>query len=304
MVTTLSSLETEIIGVCANCTRANSQRDLRFENWLCLIPPYQVRLCRDCGLRWLSPRPTSVGYAVVYSTENYFGAQAGEGIAYEGMLVARNLQFESRLMQMNKYFPGRKSLNILDYGAATGEFVACARALGHHCVGVELSEDARAIAHSRFAITLYEPEGLPELSAGYDLIHMNHVFEHMPNPAAHLAWCRRMLADGGMLLIEVPQQFCNHIDGLKRLLGRGGKLEKFSAFSLHHTYFYTARSLLDIIGRSGFQPVAITTHVIGPRLGTRKNCKSRLMDFMLRVADFAGWGGDNIELIAVKSSIE
>ncbi|MFZ9349004.1 MAG: hypothetical protein ACO24Z_09830, partial [Arenimonas sp.] len=130
MVAALYGLETEIVAICANCTQVNSQRDLRFENWLCLIPPYQVRLCRGCGLRWLSPRPTSAGYAVVYNAENYFGMQAGEGIAYEGVLAARNRQFETRMMQMAKRFPGRISLNILDYGAATGEFVACARALG------------------------------------------------------------------------------------------------------------------------------------------------------------------------------
>lgn len=300
----LACLPTETVETCVNCTRSDSRRDSRFEVWLCLKPPYQIRKCVGCALRWLSPRPTGAGYEIVYNADNYFGAQAGEGIAYEGVLAARNLQFETRLNEITKRFPGRKSLNILDFGAATGEFVACARRLGHCCVGVELSEDARAIAHSRFAITLYEPENLPEFSSGYDLIHMNHVFEHVPNPATHLAWCSRMLADGGMLLIEVPQQFCNHIDRLKRILGRGGKLEKFSAFSLHHTYFYTARSLLEIISRSGFRPIAITTNVIGPRLGTRKNCKSRLMDFILRVADLAGRGGDNIELIAVKSRIQ
>lgn len=304
MAETLFDLETEIVAICANCSQSNSQRDFRFEDWLCLIPPYQVRLCRACGLRWLSPRPTSASYAVVYNAENYFGAQAGEGITYEGVLDARKLQFEVRLKQVAKRFPGRKSLNILDYGAATGEFVACARALGHNCVGAEFSEDARAIAHSRFAINLHDPESLPELSAGYDLIHMNHVFEHVPNPATHLAWCRSMLADGGMLLIEVPQQFCNHIDAFKRILGRGGRLEKFSSFSLHHTYFYTARSLLDILNRSGFRTIAITTNVTGPRLGKRKDFRSRLMAFMLRLADVAGRGGDNIELIAVKSSID
>ena len=89
----LLNLPTEIVVDCVNCKRNDSIRDSAFESWLALCPPYGVRKCKSCGLRWLSPRPTSAGYESVYSAENYFEAEAGEDIAYRNMIKTRCLHF-------------------------------------------------------------------------------------------------------------------------------------------------------------------------------------------------------------------
>jgi 2-polyprenyl-3-methyl-5-hydroxy-6-metoxy-1,4-benzoquinol methylase len=302
MSSDLSNLPTEIVEACVNCRRPDSTRDTTFEAWLCLISPYQVRNCAGCGLRWLSPRPTSVGYETVYSSENYFSEQAGVDVAYENVLDARTAHFKKRLASLRNYFPDKNTLNILDYGAATGEFVVSAKQLGHDCVGIEFSADARRLAAENHGIKLYAPDEHTEMNARFDVIHMNHVFEHMPDPAAHLLFCRNQLTENGLLIIEVPQQFDNHIDRLKRLLGRGGKMPNFGAFSLHHTYFFSTRNLKQLIERSGFVVVHTTTNVAGPRLGGSGTLRTVVMAALLRCSDWIGRGGDNIEIVARKAN--
>lgn len=294
----LSNLPTETVEICVNCRLGNSVRDTAFEDWLCLKPPYQIRHCSSCSLRWLSPRPTSAGYEVVYSAENYFSAQAGADVAYESMLDARTRHFSNRLSALSGYFPERKSLKILDYGAATGEFVVNAIKCGHDCTGIEFSADARRLAAEKHRIKLYAPDEYADLNSRFDVVHMNHVFEHMPNPAAHLIWCRNQLSENGLLIIEVPQQFDNHIDRLKRLFGRGGKMPDFGAFSLHHTYFFRTSSLKQLIERNGFDVVHMTTDVVGPRLGGKRRIRSGLIRCASWLAERMFRGGDNIELYA------
>ncbi len=298
MSSDLSNLPTETVEVCVNCKLGNAARDTTFEDWLCLNPPYQVRRCVGCALRWLSPRPTSIGYESVYSAENYFTVQAGTVVAYENLLDARIAHFRKRLATLDTYFPGQSVLSILDYGAATGEFVANAIKMGHSCIGVEFSSDARRIAFEKNEVTLYSSDEIPGGHPLFDVIHMNHVFEHMPNPTEHLAWCREHLAANGLLVIEVPQQFNNHIDRLKRLLGRGGKFSEFGAFSLHHTYYFSARNLEALLENNGFDVLQLTTDVAGPRLGGKQTLKTILISIISWLSNVLFRGGDNIEVFA------
>jgi SAM-dependent methyltransferase len=295
----LSCLPTETVEICVNCRQSGSVRDATFEGWLCLKPPYQVRNCAGCGLRWLSPRPTSVGYETVYSAENYFTAQAGSDVSYENLLDVRVAHFKRRLLSLSRYFPGRSSLKILDYGAATGEFVANAIKIGHSCAGMEFSADARRIAIEKNQITLYSSDEILNGDALFDVIHMNHVFEHMPNPASHLTWCQEHMAENGLLIIEVPQQFNNNIDYLKRLLGRGGKFNGFGAFSLHHTYFFSLKNLKALIENNGFKVEHLTTDVVGARLsGGKKTPKTVLVRLVSWLSNAVFRRGDNIEVYA------
>jgi len=50
--------------------------------------------------------------------------------------------------------------------------------------------------------------GVDELDGQYDFIMLHHSFEHMPDPAAALAWLARRLAAGGTLLLRIPVSDC------------------------------------------------------------------------------------------------
>jgi SAM-dependent methyltransferase len=274
--TSLSTLATETVPLCNLCGRQGNS-DRRWARLLALPARYGVLRCRGCALRWLSPRPAPDALHVVYSAEHYFG---GGDTGYAQFAAQRLDSFAERIRQM--IAEGARS--VLDYGAATGEFVEIARSLGMRAEGIEFSDAARDQAAAR-GLLLHAPDA--EIGR-FDVIHMNHVFEHVPDPLAHLKWCREHLTAHGLLWIEVPFQFDNDLDRLRRWTGKWQP--HFDAFSLHHTFFYSKRSLRLLCKRSGFH-VESLTQPYAPIAG------SRLRRFAGSLARMRG-NGDLLELRA------
>lgn len=247
----LRSLPTEMHDECLLCTDAPVTDDARAGQLLGLIPPYQVKLCTACGLRWLSPRPTEQGYEHVYAAENYFsGRNAVE--SFDDLARIRRPYFRHRVKRIEALSNSQSALRMLDIGAATGEFVYEARQRGHAAEGFEFSADARQQARDKYSLELHSGniETLAD-NEPYDVVHMNHVFEHVPDPRDTLSVIQRLLKAGGLLVIEVPQQFDNDLDRLKRLLRLNRKPE-FNAYSLHHTWFFTPTTLTQLLNSYGF----------------------------------------------------
>lgn len=230
--------DTSCVKNCVVCGQPSEERDLKFEQLLGLIEPYEIKLCEDCGLRWLSPRPTEEMYAELYSSDDYLNSVE----SYEQLAKERAPYFRERIRTIERYMGRSDPLDILELGAATGEFINEARIRSHSAVGVELSEESVKIASDRYGVSLMNRpiEEFDDLS--FDVIHMNHVFEHLLDPIEILKQCRRILRPGGIVVIEIPQQLYNDLDRLKRLLGLA-KTPVFNSYSLHHTYFYNPENI-------------------------------------------------------------
>jgi SAM-dependent methyltransferase len=97
--------------------------------------------------------------------------------------------------------PGR----ALDVGCGAGGLMVRLSMLGWAVEGVEWDEAAAAIArgtghqvHAGNAMRL-----VPELGP-YDLVVLNHVIEHLQDPAAALARLAELLAPGGRIVLVYP----------------------------------------------------------------------------------------------------
>lgn len=256
----LASLPVETIPSCLLCPESRGEEDVRFAGLLALPSPFGVLRCPGCGLRWLSPRPTQLAYERVYSDEFYFGGGGTAVDAYTDLARSRRPYFRDRLARIEGMLGLNRPLQVLEIGAATGEFLDEARSRGHTASGVEFSADARRKALEQYGLTLLSPDQSGSVGINsVDVIHMNHVLEHMPDPMRHIAWCRERLRPGGLMVIEVPQQLDNDLDRLKRALGLGGRHVAFDAYSLHHTYFFTPITAQAMFQRAGFTVLALAT---------------------------------------------
>ena len=287
----------EEVATCIICQDSPVSVDPEFGRHLGLIEPYRIRSCDRCGLRWLSPRPTATGYADLYSYENYFDGSASVE-HYPTLAAARRPYFSHRLRRIEKMLPGHDCLALLEIGSATGEFVAEARRRGHTATGIELSPGARAMANKNYGIDLLDTP-VDELDKGlrFDVIHMNHVFEHLPYPARTLAECYSRLRPGGLLVLEVPQQIYNDLDRLKRLL-RLARTPQFNAYSLHHTYFYTPGTLELILHKSGFSTLKLATSNFARTPVLPFNVINGMLGVFLCLSDAIHRGGNIIEVFA------
>lgn len=283
---------TETRDTCLLGCKSKVSRDRIWEGWLSLPPQYGILRCHDCGVRWLSPRPDGDGLTVIYSSRHYF--HSGGTTDFGQYAIQREEHFRARISQLKE----RGVRSVLDYGAATGGFVAAATEAGLDAIGVEFSEAAREEARGVHGITLLPPDEAARREWSFDAVHMNHVLEHMPDPVNHLQWCSRQLRRGGILVAEVPNQFRNDADRLRRLFGKGGRQESFDAFSLHHTCFFSPSNLVRACVLAGFDVTGVRTLITrNPNMESRARLVlERVLAWSARIRD----GGDAIEVFAVK----
>ena len=94
---------------------------------------------------------------------------------------------------------------LLDIGCGVGDFLHTAEMHGWECIGVEPSEDAKAIAQKRMKgkiIVSEELEGFPD--GAFDVITMWHVLEHVDDLKWQGAQLQRLVKPSGRVVIAVP----------------------------------------------------------------------------------------------------
>lgn len=131
-------------------------------------------------------------------------------------------------------------------------------------VDVRVSDAARATPGLTFQEAPIEAVlgSLP--AAGFDVVLLVSVLEHLWDPQAVLAGCHRLLAPGGALVVNVPNWL-------------GKRALEFSAFRLglspaaemdDHKMYYAKRDLWPLLVRAGFRPsrVRMRYHKLGLNL--------------------------------------
>lgn len=147
----------------------------------------------------------------------------------------------------------RRGLRVLELGCgyAARNLVSIADRASSR-VGVDFNLAAALEALEGFeAIEAPIPEALARLEGRqFDLILVISVLEHLADPLAVLQRCRTMLAEGGVLLVNVPTWL-------------GKEALELSAFRLglspreemdDHKMYYDKRDLWPLLVRAGFRP--------------------------------------------------
>lgn len=88
--------------------------------------------------------------------------------------------------------------------------------------------------------------------APYDLLILSHILEHIPFPVKFLTPLSELLAPEGIIYTEVPLEYCGSF--IKR---RGIPLSP-------HVNYFTRRSLLTCLGRSGFKGIKLARREVAP----------------------------------------
>lgn len=199
--------------------------------------------CRDCGLLSLENFPGARERESCYQ-ESYYSAGKGERFLppFEWALgLLKRLRAQAILRR------AKRTGTILDVGCGRGDLLEIFRDLGWRAVGTQISRTAAEAAWKRRGVDVRVGE-LPELDLSgppFDAIAFFHVLEHLERPAEYLLRARDLLADDGLLVVEVPN--CGSLGF--RILG----LRHFCIDYPHHLIFFTPPSLRALLGRCGFQ---------------------------------------------------
>jgi len=132
----------------------------------------------------------------------------------------------------------------------------------------------------------------------FDVVYSAHVFEHLLDPMATLLEIRRIIKPGGILVIEVPQQFRSLRDRLRGCLvgitgdAGEGKVYRSPVSAIHHVYFFSPSTLRAMAQQAGFSTHKIQTYVKHHRqvIGDRPLGGYWLTELMHRIGALFGIG--------------
>jgi SAM-dependent methyltransferase len=199
--------------------------------------------CRRCGLRYLDPRVRQgiVLDAYAQGVDETFVSQA----------VQREATFAPYVPIIERLTggPGR----MLDVGTAGGSFLAVAARRGWKVLGCEPNRWLCEWGSKHYGIDL-RPGTIFDLAladASQDVVSLWDVIEHVPDPTAVLRECRRIVKDGGLIVVNVPDSD----SWIAKAMGR-----RWVFLLSVHLYYFTFASLERMLRSTGFEVVRHSPH--------------------------------------------
>jgi SAM-dependent methyltransferase len=204
--------------------------------------------CNQCGLSYLNPRYDDERLEALYQDPRMFvGTIDPEGrsrsiVAERALRVAR-CQDDVRALK-HRAIGG----TLLDVGCGLGFYL---EALGQdfNAVGLEWSRPVVEMARD-LPLTVHEarfPEH-PFHAGAFDIVSLQNVLDHLPNPLEALQAARALLKRNGLLALSLV----NFGSLAARVYGPG-----FRLLGPNHLYYFTPRTLSAALDRSGFGSVQI-----------------------------------------------
>lgn len=208
--------------------------------------PFQVGSCGQCGFVYINPRPSISEIGKFYPEHYQFkeGKEEAPGFAARLEKAYRHHQLQTEIARMKKYiwkYPAR----ILDIGSGTGDRLELFKKAGCEVYGVESSEQA-IYAQKHFNVPVFrtiEEGAFPDNH--FDIITMYNVLEHVHQPRAVLKEIRRIIKQGGVLVLEVP----NNRSWQAKWFG-----SRWAAVDVpRDLYYYNVETLTRLLGECGLQ---------------------------------------------------
>jgi SAM-dependent methyltransferase len=185
--------------------------------------------------------------------EATYGDDKGLRAAFERVvnLPPHKSDNEGRIARIQAFakarWPEGRTPRLLDVGAGLGVFPYVVKRAGWHCTAND--PDPRAAKHMREHVGVDVLQGdfmriAP--GAGFDIVTLNKVLEHVADPIAMLSRARELLAPGGFVYVELP-------DGEMAAREGAGREE----FFIEHLHVFSFASIVMLGEKAGLVPLAV-----------------------------------------------
>lgn len=202
------------------------------------VDGYSVVQCKGCTLVFVQEAFTPQELAVFYTDRK-------DQVYDDDNLECLSFYYEQlrKLIEGYRTNPGR----ILDIGCSGGWFLDVMK--GWECYGNEITKSDAATATKKHGDRIFEGsfEDYPLKPDFFDVIALQDVFDHLPQPRAMLEKCRLLLKPGGLIVIKVHNISCLYA----KLTG-----SKFYAIiPPYHLFYYDKKTLFNALKSTGYEPV-------------------------------------------------
>jgi 2-polyprenyl-3-methyl-5-hydroxy-6-metoxy-1,4-benzoquinol methylase len=250
--------------------------------------------CTMCGFRHVVPLPDARALERIYR-EAYYRDEKPSSLSHSGEDQEwAELAQNDRLAAFERLLP-HKRRRLLDIGSGPGYFLRTAKARGWRVLGVEPSRQAVDCAR-RLGIEVAEGFFNAETAEGlgrFDAIQLNNVLEHVPDPATVLIAARELLESGGVLCVNVPNDYSSFQIAAAATTTRS----EWWVAPRHHLNYFDFGSIGDLLERLDFEIVERMTsfpmevfllmgenYTVDPALGRACHTKRKRFDLALEAA--------------------
>ncbi len=231
---------------------------------------FSICLCTGCGNRW-TYISEEIDSEALYEDEVYAVVDNRKSI-FERIIFRE----AGKVLEITNSLLAAKSKRLLDFGSGKGLFLAVAKEAGWQGMGIETAKDRADFAREKYSVEVRQEfySGGKIEENNFDLITLNHVLEHLPDPLVLLKeLLDSNLSKDGLVYIEVPRadswqakiagQNWMHLDipkhlthwteaGLEKELNQiGYQKVEFRSFSIHLGVLGMVQALMSGLGYEG-----------------------------------------------------
>jgi len=204
--------------------------------------PVRTVLCPACGLLRTSPRLTEASTARFYD-EDYRDLYTGVEVGPQGLFEDQRRRGEARLRRMGQLIDGAQ--RVYEIGCGAGGLLAPFAREGKQVAGADLGSEYVEFGRKQGLDLIHgdADDLLAHTGQPADVVFLIHVLEHFLDLRTELDKLWRLLAPGGVLVVEVP--------GLDSIASTyRGDLQLYLQNA--HTYHFCAQTLDDTLSAHGF----------------------------------------------------
>lgn len=227
------------------------------------------RVCKACGtLVSRAPLRTDVDRVArdegEFYSKDYWLKRQSEHHGLPDIMQRARLDLPERCTHWLRHLLARRlpPAQVLEIGCGHGGYVALLGWAGFDATGTEMSPWVVEFAQKNFGVRALAGriEDLALPAASFDVIVLNDVIEHLPDPAATLTRCARLLRPDGFFVIQTPE-YKEHLTEAD--LRRTGDLflKHMDGNNDEHLYLFSRRSTGELFRRLGFPTVEFASPV-------------------------------------------
>lgn len=217
---------------------------------------YQGKRCQNCGLIYISPRPSLNQIIDLYGHDDAH-ITAESHIADD---FAKRLYAKHHLKIINSVAEGGR---LLEVGAGAGYFLDEARSAGFEPYGLEFNPVQANFVRNELNIPCEESPLDHSVFGGkkFDVVYHCDVISHLFDPIADFKQMNQRMKDNSLLVFEtgnlgeVDPKYFDDIDCFQYP---------------DHLFFFSTENLVNLLKQTGFELVNIHRYSISPQLTTKK----------------------------------